>query len=414
MKQKGRDPFSHIQQALFGLLAHNLFGRELNMLPDTDWAEVFRESHLQGVALTAFYNCGRLDIPQETVNEAKSLMRQYLFRDARVAAQHTAVHTVMTKAGIPYTILKGMASAAYYPTSGIRSMGDVDFYVRKEDLEAARSALRADGYREWDMEHDCHIVLEKNGVRLELHYEVAGMPEGGVRTLMEEYVSDLTQTAVLLKHEMATCLCPSPFHHGLIMLMHMQHHMLESGVGLRHLCDWAVFVQSFEGEAFQATYEDRLKRVGLWDFGRYLSLTSALYLGVTERAWMREDCHDDEVAAEIMADILAGGNFGVKDKQRKYEGMFISNNSEGGKSANRITEGFRSLNRITYIKCPFTKKYPFLLPVGWVIALLGFLGRNRQRKKRGKDVSAMNAYRKSAARRKLYGKLHIYETKENR
>jgi hypothetical protein len=194
------------------------------------------------------------------------------------------------------------------------------------------------------------------------------------------------------------------------MLMHLQHHLLAEGIGLRHLCDWSVFVACFQRTEFRDLFEERLKAVGLWRLARLLSLSAVLYIGLPEQDWMREDPEDEMTARQLMRDIVAGGNFGKKDRQRAYEGMFISNRGKDGVGNNRVKEGFGALNRITRSKCPFTRRVPVLLPIGWVAVLLGYMFRNHKRNKTRGRVSAADAYKKSAARQQLYRKLRLYES----
>ena len=113
-----------------------------------------------------------------------------------------------------------------------------------------------------------------------------------------------------------------------------------------------------------------------------------------------------------MEDILAGGNFGAKSHQRSYEGKFISDRGKDGLRHNRFREGFRALNRITYRKCPFTKKCSLLLPVGWVVTFVGYLFRNvrRNRRNEGGQIHIADAFRKSEPRRRLYRSLCLYES----
>lgn len=79
---------------------------------------------------------------------------------------------------------------------------------------------------------------------------------------------------------------PEPFYHGLIMLLHMRHHLLAEGMGLRHLCDWAVFVDHFSDDEFRAMFEKKLKKTGLWRFAVTVSLSAHLAIGLPYREFM--------------------------------------------------------------------------------------------------------------------------------
>ena len=55
--------------------------------------------------------------------------------------EHVRICNIMKNAGIPCTILKGFASALYYPYPLMRSMGDVDFLVDTDNFEEASKIL---------------------------------------------------------------------------------------------------------------------------------------------------------------------------------------------------------------------------------------------------------------------------------
>ena len=161
---------------------------------------------------------------------------------------------------------------------------------------------------------------------------------------------------------------------------------------------------------FPNLFGDRLKKVGLWRLARMLSLCAVRYLGLPEQPWMIEQKRDDHTAAALMEDILSGGNFGNKDRQRAYEGMFISERGKNGVSNRRIRMGFQSLNRITLAKYPFFRRVPILLPLGWFLAFGGYLFRTHKRNKGGSQIHVLSAFRKSAPRIRLYQSLGIYES----
>ena len=164
-------------------------------------------------------------------------------------------------------------------------------------------------------------------MRYEMHFKVAGLPNGHAGELMEQYFSDVFERAVLRTVGDSQMMLPSPFHHGLVLLLHTVHHMTGEGIGLRHLCDWAVFENSLSNDEFVEMYEDKLQAVGLWRFAQILTQVSIKYLGAEKREWAGET---DELANQLMEDILSAGNFGVKDAGRNYQTMMISDRGKDG------------------------------------------------------------------------------------
>lgn len=398
---------------IFGLLGQHLFGVPFAPEQGVDWEAVLRESRNQAVFGQVFANCYQLPgVDKEMQDGLWNLLAKTTMKNMRVHAQHTDLHKLMTAHGIAYVTLKGAASARYYPDPQSRAMGDVDFYVAESDFDRALTVFQDAGFEASGLDHICHVVLRKGRVHMEMHRMPAGVPDGEVGEIVKGYLSTLREDACLVRSSLVTCRCPSDFHHGLIMLMHMQHHLLAEGIGLRHLCDWAVFVNHFRGEEFPELFREKLMAVGLWKLARLLSVCAAEYLGLPQQRWMIERETDRELAHALMADILTGGNFGSKDRQRAYEGMFISNRGKDGVQNNRIGHGFQALTRITYMKYPFIEKHPVLLPFGWAAAVGGYLVRTRERNQRGQDIHAFSAFQKSAGRISLYQQLGLYEPEQ--
>lgn len=393
------------QQALCSLVAENLFEKK-SVLPDgVDWAEVYKESRLQAVTLLAFQNRESLPLDEELQKRISDRLSRTLVANAANFKAHQHLHRLMQENKIPYCVLKGIASAHYYPSPLTRNMGDVDFYVSPDDAKSVCAVLEKDGFVMDRIEQAHHTVFRKTGMHYELHREVAGVPDGKVGERVREFLAGLTESAVETTDEFVKYRAPSPFHHGLILLLHMQHHLLSEGIGLRHLCDWAVFVNGFSEEEFTSTFEEKLSAVGLWSFAKTVSLAASVAFGLPYREWMGKNT---ELAEAVAEDIFLGGNFGRKAPERAYEGMMISNRGKDGVKGNRLKQGFGALNRIVRSHWPAAAKFPPLYPVGWVWFSLRYLVLAAFGKRRA--FNPLDAYVRSGDRKKLYAALELFES----
>lgn len=399
--------YTRAQETLFALIAENLFGQPFLPLPDVDWAEVYAESRAQAVTLLAFQNYKSLPLEEELSRKLEDVLQRHTLQNVRNFKSHAHLHRLMTGAGISYCVLKGIASAHYYPSPLVRAMGDVDFYVSPADTERAEQVLAADGFTPDAREQVHHQVYRRPGMHYELHREVAGVPDGRAGEIIRGYLADLGESAIPAFDEFVTYQNPSPFHHGLIMLLHMQHHLLSEGIGLRHLCDWAVLVNALPETEFTALFEKKLRSAGLWTFAQTVSLAASAYLGLPRQGWMGEDA---DLAHALMADIVAGGNFGRKDHARSYEGMLISNRGKDGVKKGRIRQGVGSLNRIVRQYWPIAAKLPILYPFGWIFFSLRYLFRVLIGKR--KSLNAIKTFENSGKRKELYSRLRLYEIEE--
>jgi hypothetical protein len=319
---------------------------------------------------------------------------------------HSYLHSLMTQNKIPYCVIKGAASAHYYSEPLCRMMGDVDFYVHPDHIERAMKIFLSEGFQRHDENHAYHIVLKKGSMHFEMHFDPISAPYGDVGRVYREYWNDLISDSQMICDEPAKYRGPSAFHHGLITLAHLQHHLVAEGIGLRHLCDWAVFANSFTEDEFVEIFEKKLKAVGLWRFACLISLAASEYMGMPYKSWMGNDL---STATDLMNDILSGGNFGRKDKQRRYEALFISDRGKNGFKTNRILQVMKSLNRIVRDRWKIVEKIPLIYPVGWVYFSLRYVIRLILGVRK---LDIADTYKQSGERKELYKRVKLFEPEE--
>lgn len=390
------------QSDLLLLLSKALFGREIR-LSDPDWMQILKEARNQTVVQLAYSAVDKSALSPEEAKCWKQAAAIDLANSIKVGDDHSQLNEWMT--GIPYVILKGAASASYYPTPVYRSMGDVDFLVRPEDLEKAGRILEGHGLKPWNERHISHIVYRSPRLHYEMHFNLAGTPNGTAGELVREYTRDIFDKAKEETIVNGVALLPSPFHHGLILLLHTGHHLTGEGIGLRHLCDWAVFENSLSENEFCDLFEDELKKLGLWHFAQILTRVAIKYLGADERAWAAAN---ETVVDGLIEDILVGGNFGKKDNERSNQAYIISSRGKNGIGKTGILkQAILSLNQVVYTRWTFAKKWKIVLPFGWVF--FGVRQAIKIMKGERKKVHFGKMIEGAKQRRELYKQFHLYE-----
>lgn len=392
------------ERALLAMVEKSLFGGEC-VLSEEEQLAALEESRKQAVFCLAAQSAS---LTGEACDRVRKQSLSAIRKNMDILLQHQYLHELMTKAGIPYVVLKGAASAYYYPLPHQRMMGDVDFLVAGDDVERAAELLKAEGFTPSDDHHGFHIAFHKERMNFELHFDPPGVPNGEVGGIIREYCAGIISAAKTVQSGMTTFQNPEPFHHGLVMLLHMKNHLLAEGIGLRHLCDWAVFVDRFSDSEFRALYEEKLKRVGLWHFAEAISLSAHLAIGLPYREFMGDD---RELALGLLADILSGGNFGRKKEGRPEEGLFISHYSEDSVPRSRIVRLVFAANRIVYNHWPATRRVKLLLPFGWLY--WGGLRLVREIAGTREPMQFAKAYRDAQPRTELYRRLRLFETEES-
>ncbi len=395
------------EKVLLDILANNLFnaGREIDLNEDNLNA-VWREAYVQAVTLMVFHNSKEEIIKSDAFAYIKAKLSQNLAENAKIDFEHVRICNIMKNAGIPCTILKGFASALYYPDPLMRSMGDVDFLVDTDDFEKAAEALKSNGYLPTEKGNDVHDIFLGKACRCEMHFQPSGIPEGKVGVKVRKHLSELLKNSETAKTELGDITVPSTYHHGLIILLHMCHHLTGDGLGLRHLCDWAVFTASMSEDAFLEMFEKTLKDIGLWEFAKSVTFICHKYLGSPQTEWARET--DEKLADYILIDIIIGGNFGQKNVDRSHESLLISSKNE--KEISMFRQFFISVSNIVYNNWKISKKLKFLLPLGWVF----FGGRYIIRSILGKrpKIRPQKIAKEASERIDIYSDLNLFGTAE--
>ena len=399
-----------ISAALFGMKAPDVASDQLMPLVD--------ESKAQAVFPLVF---SVLDsqlqekLSPEQYTDCNEEFFRYAIAGTQNFAEHGELHELMTANKLLYVAMKGLASAMYYPEPNLRSMGDVDFLVAKENVSQAGKLLESIGFAVDHGEEDdgIHISYKRPPMSIwELHHSVNGIPNNDVGELIKAEMDKVISTAETVEVDGSTCRLPDKLHHGLIMLLHTASHLTSEGVGLRHLCDWVVFASALSDAEFREIFEKKLKRFGLWRFAQVLTLLGINYLGAPKRVWALEavESHkvDDTTLEGLMNDILSGGNFGTKDMNRYREIKYISDRSEGtvGKSG-ILRQGFKTMNDKIRKDYKILGKHKALLPVGYLAEGGKYIGLLLTGKRKSSSTKQM--LKEAAERKKIYSSLNMFK-----
>lgn len=396
------------QEVLLHLIQKN-FRPDTQALPDevlkaVDWAAVFKEAAQQAVLITAFDSAGtyKAHIPAEVYMQTFQRVSRGMMKNLQVNGAQKALTTLLAQNGYPYVILKGEAAAAYYPRPELRHLGDVDFLIDPAQKEEIAALLEQNGYTGSGHDHAVHVVFKKPGAHLEMHFDLPGVPNGQQGETVHRYVKNLLPTTGA-----GVQLCvPAAEHHGLILLLHMSHHMVSEGLGLRHLCDWAAFVdRTWKEDFWQDHLLPLLREIGLMKYAAVVTKAASLAMGTSCPDWARAE---DDLCGAVLHDILTGGNFGRKDKERSKAGMMLSEREMNGVADSGLQSLIHKLHRSVERRHPIVQKIKPL----YAVFDLYYGGLYLARSAMGKRPSLMKMAPLAQERRSIYEQLEIFETEE--
>lgn len=396
------------QRVLIELLAGEISGKSKlceEKLKTVDWDGVFKEAKAQAVALMALEAGVKYKEYISNYNDWENIAAAAHTENVRTAYNEQRLNALMQ--GRPFLILKGMAAASYYPNPRERSIGDIDFLIDSSQREEIEELLTKNGYQNWNKDHVCHVVFKKGDAHLEMHFEIAGIPYGKAGEIIREFMTDAVKHSVIGEFDGWSFPAPEDIYHGLIILLHMQHHMLGEGLGLRHICDWACYLQKTQDKPFWSELINLFKKIGILTYAKVVSKISSMYFHINCPEWA--ESADEELCRDVMNDVLTGGNFGRKDDLRAKSGMMISEHGKSGTSRGKLSNLFWTLHHTTAAMFPVVKKCPMLYPILDTYRALLYLVRTAK----GERNSLIKLIPMANQRKSLYDRLHIFETEND-
>lgn len=297
------------------------------------------------------------------------------------------------KLNVPYTILKGTSAAQYYPYPEYRTMGDIDIMTSHADYEIACSNLLSMGYIErtskMEGEFGRHRGFTKNGIEIEVHSFFALLNDIDKAQKLDNYIIDNINSSHIL---------PDPIN-GLVLLEHIGQHM-ESGIGLRQIIDWMMFVDKSLQDEKWSEFRIYVHDVGLEKLAKITTRMCEKYLGLRPHDWCK-NC-DDKIVDQLMNYIMSCGNFGNKRTEENGPGIRVLT------IARNPISTFRLLQERGLVNWKVAHNHFALKPFAWMYQigryLIKGLGRDNARKKlRMEAVAAKN-------RRKLFDALEVKQS----
>ena len=164
-----------------------------------------------------------------------------LYHNQRQAIRQLA--KFYAKRGIDMMLLKGYGLSLNYPVPQHRLVGDIDIFLFGKWQEADE-AIRQKGIEvKMDSEHHTKFMLGNYSV--ENHYDFVNTRIRRSSRSLERVFKDLAMndTRTSIDIDGRTVFVPSPNLNALFLLRHTAGHFASEGIFLRHVLDWAFFVE---------------------------------------------------------------------------------------------------------------------------------------------------------------------------
>ncbi|MCH5176871.1 MAG: nucleotidyltransferase family protein [Prevotellaceae bacterium] len=254
---------------------------------------------------------------QQTVFEAYVRLEQIKRQNQTINAAVTRFARLMDDEKIDYVVVKGQTLAALYPEPLTRMSGDIDFLVN--DYQRTAEVLRT----QWGVDLPKRLLWKEfaftyGNALYELHTFLVDFGSRKHHRYWEQALAASTPASVQIGGERVSVMEPTLY--AAYVFFHLFYHFMIVGIGLRHLCDWAVMMHHYRDEIDAERLATLLQNVGLLKAFRAFGTILVDDLGLPTFPLPIEDT-DRKWKTHILSSILKGGNWGRSKRVVQKDGI---------------------------------------------------------------------------------------------
>lgn len=202
-------------------------------------------------------------------------------------------------------LLKGLGVGTWYPEPELRMTGDIDlFFPAKYDKAVA--LVESWGFEVTYMSQ--HDKFYYKGILIEMHHSIIS-PASLELDIMPVY-TEAGQEQYRI---------PDEDSYAFLLLVHAVKHLVASGVGVRHLCDWALFLFHNHTLIDCELVWKNIRSLGIKRFVIEFTELSVDYLGLDPQIaypWIKEGAKE-KYKKRLAEELLKKGDFGKFAEKRQ-------------------------------------------------------------------------------------------------
>ena len=274
--------------------------------------------------------------------------------------------------GIDYMPVKGATLKRLYPQPEMRTMGDCDVLIRKQQVHEADRIMRELGYSLQESTNHVREYINKERMVIELHIKL--LPDGEID--LEPYYGDGWWTARPVpdhphRYEMR------PEDHYVFLFAHFVKHFRGVGAGIKFVIDFHVFRQAYP-DMDMDYIRNELEKLGLDEFYDNICRTVAVWFN---------DAEPDEKTEYLTNRLFNNAVFGSRDRALVSEAYRRTKAEEArGERASDTTRRRRKWFELFFLpysamkeKYPVLEHWAILLPLFWIVRGFDILFFHRQK-----------------------------------
>ena len=275
---------------------------------DNDWISLFREAQKQ--AIVALLSEGLERIPEEQ-RPTKALLLQWIGLTQMTEATYSLqckrakeLTLLFAERGYHSSVLKGVGFSQLYPVPEHRQGGDIDLWVngdRKMIMSWIKDMYSVD-LVVW------HHVDAKlfDDVSTEIHFHPGWLYNPIHNRRLQCWFNEQIDGQFDVNEKLGFAY-PTVRFNAVFSLLHFYHHLIEEGVGIRHIVDYYHILKALPADERSVVLAD-LKSFGMYKVSSAMMWVLQDVCGLSAEYLL---CKPDEKEGKFVLDeIMNGGNFG--------------------------------------------------------------------------------------------------------
>ena len=295
-------------------------------LEGVSWQRVYALARKQGVLAVAFDGLTKLFEQNKEFAKSfpQSLKLQWINAAFHIEHRYDYSKAVCTELvdkwaeqGIKTLCLKGLAFSTYYPVPNHRECGDFDCYLY-DDYAKGNAIAKALGAKvDDDWYKHSEIIYRK--VMIENHRYIVAVRNSKKTRLLHKSLDEIARKEESKPIFDTKIEMPSAMFNALFLNHHSLTHFLSEGIRLRHILDWALFVEkeqnNIDWERFYALCDEFRMRAFV-DCSTAVAV-DVFSIKITNPKIVVESPYKERVLASIMEDedLVFSQNIGAWRKR---------------------------------------------------------------------------------------------------
>ena len=398
MKKKSRTQISKDAESVFMQAVTAGLQRKIIDNPEftyEKWKSLMQLSVKQSLLPVVFEAVYPL-LPEDLEREYRTATVAWITDQVQRTNAFLLLYRELLNEGIEPLVIKGIICRDTYALPEWRVSSDEDIYIPRYNYPHFHEVMCRLGFQSsppnFESEHE--TIYKSAELVVEGHWLL--FPQ---ETHQWEQVNklgdDIVQRAQYVTIDGVKMLTPEPTDHMIYLLLHAMKHFTLSGIGIRQICDIAMWDKKYTIDWYQV--KKSMDIFGGTKFASAILDAANRYFEMdVPDGWEYVD------SSALIQDALKGGTFGHSSEDRMHSASITV--SSGGKKSGLI-DILRSIfpnRKVMEINYPWVRRSPLYLFLGWFVRLIRYADDIR------KGASPLHSIKIGRRRAKLLQEYNVF------